>query len=132
MIKRLFLLMILTIVALCSSCDKKETVEDLTLELTGEYIGEYINSNEMQIDSLIVEVSKIDNINISISPKNSNEFESVNIEISRVHSSRISSPSSQFNQLANSVEFAVGEAIVLDIYHLLGSTNGYTYSGIKK
>ena len=108
--KNILFLLLLGISFAFADCNKDED-EDLTVEITGEYIGTYESNPFGTINPYEITVAKIDNNRISVRPTSGNEFAEFEIELERFNSSTINSPTDDNQQLDKSVVFTIGVPI---------------------
>ncbi|MFK8163389.1 MAG: hypothetical protein AB8H12_13085 [Lewinella sp.] len=104
--KHLLLYFFLAISILCiSNCEKDEV--DITVGITGEYLGTYGANPNIQINPYAIVVTKINNSLISVSPKSGNEFDTFEFELEMINSSTISLPVSQTQGIQNTATFSL-------------------------
>jgi len=129
--KKIFLLLFFvgtTIVF--TNCNKDED-EDLTIEITGDYTGAYGNNLIDTIDPYEITITKIDRNHISVKPKSGNEFDEFEIEIARINSSSLASPTDDNQQLEKSVIFTISTPVGLTM-SLNPTGDAHTFSGVKQ
>lgn len=105
--KQFLLLFILGISIVFTNCSKDEE-EDLTAEITGEYMGSFGSNTSGTINPYEIIVSKINNNRVAVRPKSGSEFDEFEIEIERSNSTTINSPTDDNQQLDKSIIFSIG------------------------
>ncbi len=129
----LFLLLLGIIIAFsnCKKEDVEEVEEDLTIEIIGEYIGGYGNNEGADINPYEVIVSKIENNRILVAPKTANEFGAFEIEIRKLSTTNIVSPTDNTQETERSVTFAIGTPINMNL-NIDPLGEGHFFSGEKQ
>ena len=125
--KNLLLLILLGISIVFTNCNKDED-EDLTIEITGEYLDAYGSNPFGEINPYEVVVTKVDNNHISVKPKSGSEFD---IEIEKINNSVINSPTDNNQQLDKSVTFGIGIPVTLTM-SIEPTGDAHTFLGEKQ
>ena len=128
--KNLLLLFLLGMSITFTNCNKDET-EDLTVEITGEYVGTYGSNPFGEIIPYEVIVDKIDDNHISVKPKTGSEFDEFEIELERSNSSTIISPTDNNQQLDKSLFFTIGIPIIMNL-SIDPTVDAHTFVGEKQ
>lgn len=128
--KNLLLLFLLGISIVFTNCNKDED-EDLTIEITGEYLGAYGSNSFGEINPYEIVVTRSDNNHIFVKPKSGSEFDEIEIEIKKSNNSTINSPTDNNQQLDKSVIFGVGISVTLTM-SIDPTGDAHTFVGEKQ
>ena len=129
--QRNYLLLLLLATSITFTDCSKDEGEDLTVEITGDYIGAYGSNPFGQISPYEVTVTRVDNNHVSIKPKSSSEFDEFEIQLERFNSSTINSPTDNNQQLDKSVIFTTGIPIGINLA-IDPTGEAHTYLGEKQ
>jgi len=127
--KNIFFLFLLASTIFFTNCNKEEG-EDLTIEITGNYIGGYSSNSTGEINPYEITVTKIDRNHVAIKPTSGNEFDEFEIEIRRVNSSSLASPTDNNQQIEKSAIFTIGMPIGFTM-SLEPTGDAHTFVGSK-
>lgn len=133
--KLLTLTTLLITISILSSCSK--TVEDLTIDILGEYTGILSHNEHGIIETFVINVTKIDENTIKVTPVSGNQITEFETKLYKLNPTNLSSTNPKDSNNLDKLTLFVKGVISTDISISKNQNGGsiqdaYAYTGMLK